>query len=185
MAAIVLSLLSLSVTAQQTWDASKNPTVEAITSKYTDKYISTRPAPTTNDVFPVLGQYESTNPEATSVTITLDAQNKGIVWVEGLPQGKIKAMLRKSPAIYKIPAQKTESGKEVAEGTLIFDKENNSLNIVIGKEFNTVDPAQAFATEEVTEEVSAKTSKTKTKKAAKPKTWLYTGSKLVVDTAVK
>ncbi len=36
-------------------------------------------------------------------------------------------MLRKSPATYKIPAQKTEDGKDVAEGTMIFDKDANKL----------------------------------------------------------
>lgn len=55
------------------------------------------------------------------------------MWIEGLPQGRVKAMLRKSPATYKIPAQKTEEGKEVAEGTLMFDKETNTLSICIGK----------------------------------------------------
>ena len=99
MAGIVLSLSAL---AQQSWDAKNNPTVDSITSRYTAKYVASRPAPTTADIFPVIGRYESTsNPEAASVSITLDETNKGIVWVDGLPQGRIKAMLRKSPAIYK------------------------------------------------------------------------------------
>ena len=55
-------------------------------------------------------------------------------------------MLRKSPATYKIPAQKTEEGKEVAEGTLMFDKETNTLSIAIGKDYNLENPSMAFVT---------------------------------------
>jgi hypothetical protein len=95
-------------------------------------------------------------------------------------------MLRKSPSTYKIPAQKTEDGKEVKEGTLVFDKDANTLNIVIGTPYNTEDPLAVFntATEEpVVAEVKTKGSKTKIKTKAKVKPWTYTGSKLVVETA--
>ena len=68
-----------------------------------------------------------------------------IVWVKGLPQGRVKAYLRKSPATYRIPAQKTEAGKNVPEGTLIFDKETSTLNISLGAPFNEADPAAVFA----------------------------------------
>lgn len=182
MAGIVLSFISLSASAQQTWDAKKNPTVDSITSQYTSKYIAPRAPLTTNDIFPVIGQYESSNTEAPTLNISLDEQNKGVVWVDGLPQGKIKAMLRKSPAIYKIPAQKTAEGKEVAEGTLIFDKENNTLNIALGKTYLAEDPASVFSTEPITEEVPAKTSKSKTKKPATKKIWLYSGTKVTAET---
>ena len=138
-------------------------------------------------IFPLLGQYESTvNTDAPSVTITLDPTNKGLVWIEGLPQGRVKAMLRKSPSTYKIPAQKTEEGKEIPEGTLIYDKETNTLSIAIGKPYNIEDPAAAFTP--VTEEpaqVDAKDTKTaktkvksKTKVAEKPKPWMYAGTKI-------
>jgi hypothetical protein len=119
----------------------------------------------------------------------LDEQNKGFVWIEGLPQGKIKAMLRKSPATYKIPVQKTEDGKDVPEGTLIFDKDSKTLSIVIGKTYNAEDPSAAFTmtTEDqnmatTTDVVKTKTKtggkivKTKTKPAPKP--WTYTGTKV-------
>jgi hypothetical protein len=97
---------------------------------YRDKIVAAPVAPTREDIFPVIGKYESSvNADAALITITLDEQNKGLVWIEGLPQGKVKAMLRKSPATYKIPAQKTAEGNEVAEGTLIFDKETNTLSI--------------------------------------------------------
>ena len=117
----------------------------------------------------MLGVYEtSTNPEAGKLLITADETNKGIIWVEGLPQGRIKALLTRSPATYKIPAQQNAEGKTVAEGTLIYDKEQNIL----------MAPA-------VTEEaVVNKKSKTKTKKPAAPKPWVYTGNKVVQETAV-
>ncbi len=183
---IVFSLLTLSVHAQQTtWDAKKNPTVEAIISKYEGKPVTPPTQLTSSDIFPVIGKYESsTNADAAAVTIRLDEQNKGVVWIGGLPQGNIKAMLRKSPAVYKIPAQKTEDGKEVAEGTLIFDKETNTLSICIGKPFNAEDPAVVFLP--VVEEQPAVTTKTKTKakKVVTPKAWIYTGTKLTQETVM-
>ena len=119
------------------WNPKNNPAVSDINEKYKDKYIATKPAMTTAEMFPVIGKYESSvNMDAPSVTISLDPENKGLVWIEGLPQGKIKAMLRKSPATYKIPAQKTEDGKDVAEGTAIYDKETKTLSLVIGKNYN-------------------------------------------------
>jgi hypothetical protein len=172
---------------QQTWDPKKNPTVAAITSKYEGKYLTTRPATTEADIFPVVGKYESsTNADAAAVSIVLDAENKGIVWIDGLPQGRVKAMLRKSPAVYKIPAQKTEDGKEVAEGTLIFDKETNALSINIGKPFNAEDPASVFAApvEEPAPAATTKSKSKKTKTVKETKPWIYTGTKVVVETAV-
>jgi hypothetical protein len=179
---IVLSFLTISIHAQQTWDPKKNPTVEAIISKYEVKTV-TRTELTAADIFPVIGKYESaTNTDAAKVSITPDEQNKGLVWIEGLPQGKLKAMLRKSPATYKIPAQKTEDGKEVAEGTLIFDKETNTLSICIGKTYNTEDPAAAFTTP--VEEPAVTTKTTKAKKIVQPKAWIYTGTKLAQETVM-
>jgi hypothetical protein len=191
MGVFVLSLATLSVNAQQTttWDAKKNPTVDSLTSGYESKLLAPPKPMTTEQVFPVVGQYESSaNTDAASVKITLDPENKGVVWVEGLPQGKVKAMLRKSPAVYKIPVQKTEDGKDVSEGTLIYDKETNSLLICIGKPFNAADPATAFSapTEQpaVTEEKTAVAKNGKNKSAAKikkadePKPWMYAGTKV-------
>ena len=190
MGVIALSIMTASVQAQQTttWDAQKNPTVDSIAAKYKDKIVAAPVAITTEQVFPVIGKYESsTNPEAAVITITLDEQNKGVAWIDGLPQGRVKAMLRKSPATYKIPAQKTEEGKEVAEGTLIFDKETNTLSICLGKEYNVENPSAAF-TEPPAEEVVVKTkttkSKTKVKKETAPKPWMYTATKITTTTAV-
>jgi len=190
MAGIALSSLLMTAAAQETWDPKKNPTVDSISAKYKDQLVPPREPITTNMIFPVLGQYQSSvNTDAASVSISLDPQNKGVVWIEGLPQGKIKAMLRKSPSTYKIPAQKTEDGKDVAEGTLVFDKETNTLNICIGKPYNTADPLLAFAPvveEPVVVETKTKTAKTKvkTKKVAEtPKPWMYAGTKLESATA--
>jgi hypothetical protein len=155
--------------------------VDSINAKYRDKMLAAPTAMTTEQIFPVIGKYESgTNPEAPVITITLDDQNHGIAWIDGLPQGRVKALLRKSPAIYKIPAQKTEEGKDVAEGTLIFDKDLNTLSICLGKEYNVEDPASAFAAPVVEEPVvvKAKNGKTKVKKPAAPKTWMYTATKI-------
>ncbi len=167
----------------QTWDARKNPTVDSISSKYRDKIVAAPVALTTADIFPVIGTYESsTNPEAASLNITLDMQNKGIAWIEGLPQGKVKALLMKSPATYKIPVQKTEGGKDVAEGTLIFDKDLNTLSICLGKEYNTENPSAAFTQPAPDATMAGKTAKAK--KETTPKPWIYTGSKVVKTTAM-
>jgi hypothetical protein len=178
--AVILSITSFTLNAQQTWDAKKNPTVDSLTSGYEAKLVPPPQPLTTEKIFPVLGQYESSaNADAASITITLDELNKGIVWIQGLPQGKIKAMLRKSPATYKIPAQKTEEGKDVAEGTLIFDKETNSLSICIGKAFNTADPASAFTqAAEETAVVTTNDKSVKSKKISAPKPWMYVGTKV-------
>jgi hypothetical protein len=183
-AGIGMCFFTMTAFSQQSWDAKKNPTVDSIMSHYSAKYIAPKPALTTNDIFPVIGQYQSTaNPEASSVTIALDEQNKGVIWITGLPQGRVKAMLRKSPAIYKIPQQKTEEGKEVAEGTLMFEKETNTLNIIIGKPYNTPDPASVFVTVPVEmQEATPKVSKSKTRKPVQPKSYTYSGTKLTVET---
>ena len=165
-------------TTQENWDAKKNPTVDSIMSQYKDKYVAAKPAQTIADIFPALGEYESaTNAETSKLSITIDPNNKGLVWIEGLPQGRVKAFLRKSPATYKIPAQKTEQGKEVAEGTLMFDKETNTLSICIGKEYNTTDPSAAFMIAEEEPVTTSKNSKAKKKTVTKP--WIYTGTKIV------
>lgn len=167
------------------WDAKKNPTVDSITAPYQGKMLPARAPLTTSDIFPVIGKYESTtNTDAPQVSIMLDEQNKGLVWVEGLPQGKVKAMLRKSPATYKIPVQKTEAGKDIPEGTLIYDKETNTLSICIGKTFVAEDPASVFAApaEEATPAVTAKNAKQK-KQPAAPKAWVYVGTKQSKETA--
>lgn len=135
----------LNSTQPTTQDQKKygNPTVDSILSKYTLKPMPSQV--TTEQVFPVIGQYQSNTNSNEKITATLDDQNKGFVWVDGLPQGKIKGVLKKSPATYKIPAQKTADGKDVPEGTLIYDNDTKVVKVLLGRPFNDQDPASVFA----------------------------------------
>ena len=222
LAGIASFLLSLAINAQQ--DSTKpmqqpaqtqpttvtqeqkkygNPTVDSILSKYT---LVPMPNPiTTEQIFPVIGQYQSTANADQKITVTLDDQNKGYAWVDGLPQGKVKAILKNSPATYKIPAQKTEAGTDVPEGTLIYDKDTKTISIMLGREFNDQDPGSVFtnataSTQDqsmaTTDEskmndqakasvTKAKGSKTKTKAKVekKPQPWVFTGTKIEQTTA--
>jgi hypothetical protein len=158
-----------------------------------DKY-KLQPMPdalTRERVFPVIGKYNLTDKDgATSaVTINIDESNKGLAWIEGLPQGRIKAHLRKSPGTYKIPAQKTADDKDIPEGVLIYDKDANTLDVCLGCTYNIEDPGSAFTvgTEPVvadTETKVKKNSTVKTKTKMKPvKTWKYSGAKIIESTA--
>lgn len=169
---------------------------------------------TTEKIFPVVGAYQLTNSEGASATVNvmLDPSNKGIIWIEGLPQGKIKATLRKSPATYKIPAQKlgedevssdmdskdsktaknAKASKELPEGVLIYDKDANVLNVCIGCKFNNEDPAIAFLSSddatakedmEKTQKKEVAKSKSKSAKTSKIKPVHYTGTKVIETTA--
>jgi hypothetical protein len=136
---------------QQTTQEQKkygNPTVDSILSKYT--LVPMPSEITTEQIFPVIGQYQSSANSSDKITVTLDDQNKGLVWIDGLPQGKIKAVERKSPATYKIPVQKTEDGKDVREGTMIYDKDTKVISLVLGRPYNDEDPASVFATTSAT-----------------------------------
>ena len=150
-----------------TASAKAQSTVDSIAAKYK---LMPMPEPlTVEKTFPVLGTYQLTmgaeapvtaattaNTSTTSTTgmetttsnnvvVSLDPENKGVIWVEGLPQGKFKAYLKKSPATYRILAQKTESGNSIPEGTLIYDPETKALNIALGKDYDEADPAAIFA----------------------------------------
>ena len=153
---------------------------------------------TTEKIFPVIGKYQLTDKDGASstVTVSLDPSNKGLIWIEGLPQGKIKAALRKSPATYKIPVQplegemtappaevetqdakttkatakKTKAApkpKELPEGVLIYDKDANVLNVCIGCTYNNDDPAMAFT---ASEPVAVEETEKKATKSAKKST---------------
>lgn len=145
---------------------------------------------TTEKIFPVIGQYNVTDKEGTGsqLTIALDETNKGIVYIDGLPQGRVKAYLRQSPAVYKIPEQKIgedKDAKTVHEGVLIYDKDANLVNLCLGCKYNAEDPSSAFAPAPVEEEQPvAKTKKTAAKsktKVVKVKPVFYSGSKAGVD----
>lgn len=137
---------------------------------------ATTTAPATTETAPSANTTVTTETaNAGSVVITLDPENKGVIWVEGLPQGKFKAYLKKSPSTYRILSQKTESGTQVPEGTLIYDTETKALNIALGKAYDEADPAAIFALNTTGTEVAppaenevkiktkTATSKTKTK----------------------
>ena len=115
---------------------------------------------TSSHVFPALGTYKASGTSTADVTIMLDETNKGIVWVEGLPQGRFKALMKKSPATYKVPAQKSESGQSIAEGILYLNPETNELSIVLGRSYNDADPTSVLTTA-----------------SKKTKSWKYTGVK--------
>lgn len=200
LAAIAAVVVAASVHAQST--------VDSIEAKY--KLQPMPAAMTTEEAFPVIGNYQLQNSTAGAgtLTVTLDPSNKGMVWVEGLPQGKIKAYLRQSPATYRILSQKTDDGKQVQEGTLYYDTTARTLHIAIGKSYNESDPTGLFAnstdmssasTDMNTAstdntEVKAKAGGTKTKVATKgnqtklksktpagkekAKVWFYTATKV-------
>ena len=119
-------------------------TVDSIKAKY---QLQAMPeALTIQKTFPVIGSYTVTGEDgaAMPVTVSLDPENKGIIWVDGLKEGKFKAYLRKSPGTYRVLQQKNADGKDVAEGTLLYDASASSLSIALGKKYDEVDPASVF-----------------------------------------
>lgn len=166
-------------------------TVDSIHAKY-----QMQPMPealTIEKTFPVIGTYQlnslnaADSTSAQQVTVTLDSSNKGVIWITGLPEGTIKAYMKRPPSTYKILAQKSESGKEIPEGTLFFDPSTNTLNVALGKPYDEADPTAIFvnanaATSNMDVADNAPVVKTKTKTAAgKTKT----KNKLVFYTATK
>ena len=183
---IVMLFLSLTASAQEKPANTKpsNPTVDSILAKY-----NLQPMPSamsTEQVFPVIGQYQASDNAENKLMIALDETNKGFVWIDGMPQGRVKAILKRSPATYKIPAQKTADGKDVAEGTLIYDKDANVIHVLIGQPFNDATPDAVFnaPVQEEAPVVVTKTKGNKTKtKVKKVETWSFTGSKVQQVTA--
>ena len=201
----------------ETKPAVSNPTVDSIAAKY--KLQPMPEAIAIDQIFPVIGEYQATaapatteatatEPAATNTTtaapteaapavvsslkVVLDDQNKGLVWIEGLPQGKVKGMLRKSPSTYKIPAQKTEEGNDVKEGTLVYDKDTKIISVCIGKAYNDQDPMAAFAPAPVDEPVAVAPKAKKNAKGKKSmkavkveKPWVFVGTKVENTNAVK
>jgi hypothetical protein len=149
---------------------------------------------TTEKIFPAIGHYNltSTDGAPSDVHIALDESSKGIIWIEGLPQGKMKAYLRKSPGTYLIPVQKTTDDKDLPQGVLVFNKDDNTLNVCIGCKYNDEDPASAFTTtapEVVEQPVVTKTKSKNNKSVVKTKvmpvkTFKYSGSKVEATASV-
>jgi hypothetical protein len=157
--------------------ANAQSTVDSIRSKYT--LLPMPEALTIEKTFPAIGQYQLNNTDNSAVIITLDSSNKGIIWVEGLAEGRIKAYLKKAPGTYRIPVQKSSSGKSISEGTLIYDRDNNILNIAIGGGYNEAAPAAIFpdvAVAAAPEETKVKVKKAGTK--TKTKIVFYSAAKL-------
>ena len=166
-------------------------TVDSIASKY--KLLPMPGARTLEQTFPALGNYQLTNTtEGTgTVTVSIDSASKGIVWVEGLPQGRLKAYLKKSPATYRIVSQKSTTGKQVQEGVLHYDTTSHQLHIAIGKVYDEGDPTAIFALApdmstatdgEMETKVKVGDSKVKTKTPAgksKTKVQFYTAAKII------
>ena len=181
---IVMLLLSFTLNAQQ--PTKPNPTVDSILSKYS---LQPMPQPmTTDQIFPVIGTYQSSTNENDKITVMLDEQNKGFVWIDGLPQGRAKAILKKSPSTYKIVSQKTADGKQIPEGTLIYDKDANVIHVLLGLPYNDQNPDAVFSTsteqQPAQEVVVTKNKGNKTKqKVKKVETWTFTGSKMQQPTA--
>jgi hypothetical protein len=125
--------------------AGAQSTVDSIRSKY--QLLPMPDALTVEKTFPVIGTYQLTGAgEATStLTVSLDSANKGIIWVDGLPQGRVKAYLKQSPATYRILSQKSASGQAVPEGTLYFDPSTSTLQVALGKAFDDANPTEVFA----------------------------------------
>lgn len=167
---IAVLLFSAAVSAQST--------VDSIHAKY-----QLQPMPealTIEKTFPVLGTYQLSTADSSSsqqISITLDSANRGMIWIAGLPEGTMKAYLKKSPGTYRILSQKSESGKQIPEGTLFFDPATNTLNVALGKAYDEADPTAIFANvnptastdvaadngSEVKVKTKTPTSKTKTK----------------------
>lgn len=128
-----------------TFSANAQSTADTIMAKY--QLLPMPEALTVEKTFPAIGTYHlnGSMDSTAGVTITLDSVNKGMVWVAGLPEGTFKAYLKKSPATYRVLAQKTSTGRQIPEGTLIFDPETKVLNIALGKAFNDADPTGIFA----------------------------------------
>lgn len=161
--------------------ANAQSTADSIAAKYQQLPMPERL--TIEKTFPVLGTYEMAGEaeEAATLTVSLDPDNKGIVWVEGLPQGKLKAYLRKSPATYRIISQKTEAGRQVPEGTLHLDQQTNTLHISLGAPYNVADPASVFALNNANAaEAEVKTKKSTSKTKAKVR--YYTATKVEQNT---
>ncbi len=163
-------------------------TVDSIRAKY---QLQAMPeALTIEKTFPAIGTYllNATDGSTQNVVVTLDSVNHGIVWVEGLPEGKFKAYLKRSPATYRVVAQKSETGKQIPEGTLMFDATTNTLQVALGKKFDEVDPASIFTINTGTDsDVAATEVKVKTKKGdtkTKAKIMYYTATKAETETSV-
>jgi hypothetical protein len=126
---------------------------------------------------PVIGSYQASGDSTAvkNISITVDEQNPGKIWIEGLEPVKIYALLKAIPGTYKIPAQKVDD-KKVAEGTLVYDDSNKQINLCVGCGYSDASPSVAAA------EPISTDKKSKVKKAPVVS---FTGSKTEMGTASK
>ena len=126
---------------------------------------------------PVIGSYQASGDSTAvkNISITVDEQNPGKIWIEGLEPVKIYALLKAIPGTYKIPAQKVDD-KKVAEGTLVYDDSNKQINVCVGCGYSDASPSVA------TSEPISTDKKSKSKKAP---VLSFTGSKTEMGTASK
>jgi hypothetical protein len=91
---------------------------------------------------PVIGNYQNSvaNADLKNISITVDEQNPGKIWISGLTGDKIYAVLKFYPGIYKIPAQDA-GNNTLPEGTLLYDDSNKQINIFLGAGYNDANPA--------------------------------------------
>jgi len=187
--AILLFAAALFVTVS----VNAQSTADSIHAKY---QMLPMPEPLTIEkTFPVLGTYQLTTTDGATqdVTVTLDSANKGIVWINGLPEGTLKAYLKRSPAVYRIVPQKSESGKQIPEGTLFFDPSTNTLSVVLGKAYDEADPTAIFSNLNATgntdltadngTEVKVKTKTPTSKSKTKTRLVFYTATRAETSTS--
>ena len=95
---------------------------------------------------PVIGSYQASgdSSQVKNVVVTVDEQNPGKIWIEGLEPVKIYALLKAIPGTYKIPAQKVDD-KKYPEGTLLYDDSNKQINVCVGCGYSDASPSVATA----------------------------------------
>jgi len=126
---------------------------------------------------PVIGSYQASgdSSQVKNVVVTVDEQNPGKIWIEGLEPVKIYALLKAIPGTYKIPAQKVDD-KKYPEGTLLYDDSNKQINVCVGCGYSDASPSVATA------EPMSTDKKSKVKKAP---VLSFTGSKSETGTAAQ
>jgi hypothetical protein len=145
------------------------------------EFKSSAPAPNAGKYYvPVIGTYQPENTNTTgtepqantttttagsNVTITVDEQNPGKIWISGLGDDKFYAYLKTDADIYKIPNQKVSDKKSISEGIVSYNEASKEVHIRIGSGFNDADPnaslngTQATASAENTTEKPMKNGK--------------------------
>lgn len=82
----------------------------------------------------------TTTTAGSNVTITVDEQNPGKIWVSGIGDDKFYAYLKNDANVYKIPTQKVSDKKSISEGIVSYDETSKEVHIRIGSGFNDADP---------------------------------------------